>query len=89
MAHTHVWYSRWGRFGFCTCFTSGTQLANNTVIGGAGTDTLVLTAAATLTDVQLAKVSGVEVIQASSFASNSITLGANALAGGVSTLKEK
>ena len=67
-------------------FTSGTQLANNTVVGGLGTDTLVLTAAATVIDAQLAKVSGVEVIQASSLVGNSITLGTNAQAGAVLSL---
>jgi Ca2+-binding RTX toxin-like protein len=68
-------------------FSSDTQVLANTVVGGAGTDTLVLTAATTITDPQLVRVSGVEVLQASSLAGNSITLGANALASGVSTLK--
>jgi Ca2+-binding RTX toxin-like protein len=69
-------------------FADGTQLANNTVVGGSGTDTLVLTAAATVTDAQLANVREVEVIQASSLAGNSITVGTNALAqaGGVLSL---
>ncbi len=68
-------------------FASGAQLANNTVVGGSGTDTLAFTAAATVTDAQFANVSGVEVVEASSLAGNSITLGANALASGVATLK--
>jgi Ca2+-binding RTX toxin-like protein len=68
-------------------FASGVQLANNTVVGGAGDDTLAFTAAATVTDAQFANVSGVEVVEASSLAGNSITLGANALASGVSTLQ--
>ena len=68
-------------------FSSGTQVLANTVVGGTGNDTLVLTAATTVTDAQLARVSGVEVIQASPLTGNNITLGANALASGVSTLK--
>jgi Ca2+-binding RTX toxin-like protein len=47
---------------------------------------LVFTAAAIVTDAQLANVSGVEAIQASSLAGNSIILGANAQAGGVRSL---
>ncbi len=62
-------------------FVSGVQLANNTVVGGTGTDTLAFTAAATVTDAQFANVSGVEVVQASSLAGNSIVLGVNAQAG--------
>jgi Ca2+-binding RTX toxin-like protein len=67
-------------------FTSGAQVLANTVVGGAGTDTLFLTATSTVTDAQLVNVSGVEAIQASSLASNSITLGTNAQAGGVLSL---
>ena len=68
-------------------FSSSAQLANNTVVGGADTDTLVLTATSTITDAQLVNVSVVEAIQASSLTGNSITLGTNALASGVTTLK--
>jgi Ca2+-binding RTX toxin-like protein len=67
-------------------FASGAQVLANTVVGGNGTDTLVLTAATTIADAQLARVSGVEAIQASSLAGNSITVGANAVAGGVLSL---
>ncbi len=68
-------------------FASGAQLANNTVVGGTGTDTLAFTAAGAVTDAQFANVSGVEVVEASSLAGNSIVLGVNALASGVATLK--
>jgi hypothetical protein len=47
---------------------------------------LVLTAAAIVTDAQLANVREVEVVQTSSLAGNSITLGINAQAGGVLSL---
>jgi hypothetical protein len=67
-------------------FASGAQVLANTVVGGSGTDTLVLTATSTITDAQLVNVSGVEAIQASSLTGNSITVGANAVAGGVLSL---
>jgi Ca2+-binding RTX toxin-like protein len=59
---------------------------DGSIDGGSGTDTLLLTAAATVTDIQLANVSSVEVIQASSLTGNSIALGSNAQAGGVLSL---
>jgi Ca2+-binding RTX toxin-like protein len=59
----------------------------STVVGGAGIDSLIFTQVVSMADWQLPNVSGVEVIQASSLAGNSITLGTNALAYGVTTLK--
>jgi hypothetical protein len=67
-------------------FTSGSQLSNNTVVGGAGTDTLAFTAAAEILDADLVNLREVEWIIASDEVGNEIELGLNAQASGVRTL---
>ena len=67
-------------------FSNGIQLTNNTVDGGSGIDTLVFTAAATLGDTQIAKISSVEVIQLSSLEGNALALSTRAQAAGISSI---
>lgn len=68
-------------------FSSGAQLLANTVSGGSDTDTMRLTAIASITDPDLANATGVEILQTSSLGGNSISLGSNAYNAGIVTLQ--
>lgn len=69
-------------------YASTAELAGDaSVDGGAGTDTIVLALAGdTLTDAQLAKVTGVEAVTMAAGGVITVTLGANATAGGLTTV---
>ncbi|MDD2697778.1 MAG: calcium-binding protein [Arcobacteraceae bacterium] len=61
--------------------------SSDTLDGGAGTDTLIITDTANLTDVQFTKLSSIETLKLGTNASNqTIVLGANAAKSGITTL---
>ena len=61
-------------------------VGRSTVTGGIDTDTLSLSGNTILTDAQLANVSGVEILRAAVSGASSLTVGANAQAGGILTV---
>ena len=58
----------------------------STVTGGLDTDTLALSGNDTLTDANLANVTGVEILRAAASGNSSLTVGSNAQAGGIRTV---
>lgn len=68
-------------------FSSAAQIAASSIVGGAGTgDEIVLTKGGIFSDADFAKVSGVEIFDASVQEASRVSLGGNALRAGIRTL---